>query len=79
MFFLIFLHQILNAKVAKAEKLKAVSVQYKYANIGGLFLKQSLKQALKTKTYWSSVNSTLSFICFAFLSLLFPFKSHKLL
>lgn len=47
MFFSIFLQQILNAKVAKAEKLQPVSVQYKYANIGGLFLMQSLKQALK--------------------------------
>lgn len=51
MFFFNFLQQILNAKVAKAEKPQVVSVRYKCANLGGLFLKQSLKQALKTKTF----------------------------
>lgn len=59
MFFFIVLQQLLNAKAAKAEKLQAVSVQHKYANIGGLFLKQALK-----KTFCSSVNSTLSFVSF---------------
>lgn len=44
MFFWICLQQILNAKAAKDAKLQAVSVRYKYANIGGLFFKASFKK-----------------------------------
>lgn len=47
--------------MAKAEKLQEVSVQYKYADIGGLFLKQPLKQALKKKNFLEFIEFNVKF------------------